>query len=87
MLTEGMRQEVRPYDIRTTIISPGAVETELPQSITDADGAKTVREFYDSVAIPADSFARTVAFAMSQPDKVDININEIPARLLGGGER
>src|SRR5262249_4997881 len=28
---------------------------------------------YEQVAIPADSFARTVVFAMSQPDEVDIN--------------
>lgn len=26
MLTEGLRQEVKPYNIRTTIISPGAVQ-------------------------------------------------------------
>jgi len=32
-----------------------------------------VRALYDRVAIPADSFARTVVFAMSQPDEVDIN--------------
>src|SRR5947209_3606304 len=33
MLSEGLRQEVKPYNIRTTIISPGAVRSELPQSI------------------------------------------------------
>ena len=30
-LSEGLRQEVKPYNIRTTVISPGAVATELPQ--------------------------------------------------------
>ena len=34
VLSEGLRQEVKPYNIRTTIISPGAVATELPDSIT-----------------------------------------------------
>ena len=29
-LSEGLRQEVKPYNIRTTVISPGAVATELP---------------------------------------------------------
>ncbi|QJP13123.1 SDR family oxidoreductase [Starkeya sp. ORNL1] len=73
MLSEGLRQEVKPYNIRTTIISPGAVESELPQSITEADVAKGVQDFYEANAIPADSFARAVAFAISQPAEVDIN--------------
>jgi NADP-dependent 3-hydroxy acid dehydrogenase YdfG len=73
MLSEGLRQEVKPYNIRTTVISPGAVESELPASVTEADMAKGVRDFYDAVAIPADSFARVLAFAISQPAEVDIN--------------
>ncbi len=72
MLSEGLRQEVKPYNIRTTVISPGAVATELPDSITEPDIAQAVRTFYRS-AIPAATFARMVAFAMSQPDDVDIN--------------
>ena len=73
IISEGLRQEVKPYNIRTTIISPGAVATELPDSVTEPDVAQGVRALYDRVAIPADSFARTVVFAMSQPDEVDIN--------------
>ena len=73
VLSEGLRQEVKPWNIRTTIISPGAVATELPQSITEPDVAKGVGQFYEAFAIPADSFARAVAFAISQPDDVDIN--------------
>jgi NADP-dependent 3-hydroxy acid dehydrogenase YdfG len=72
-LSEGLRQEVKPYNIRTTVISPGAVATELPDSVTDPDTAARIKSFYAAVAIPADSFARAVAFAMSQPDDVDIN--------------
>ena len=72
-VSEGLRQEVKPYNIRTTIISPGAVMTELPDSITEEDIASNVRAFYDRVAIPASSFARAVAFAMSQPEDIDIN--------------
>jgi NADP-dependent 3-hydroxy acid dehydrogenase YdfG len=72
-LSEGLRQEVKPYNIRTTVISPGAVATELPGSITDPDASKRVRTFYEQVAVPADSFARAVAFARSQPEDVDIN--------------
>jgi NADP-dependent 3-hydroxy acid dehydrogenase YdfG len=72
-LSEGLRQEVKPYNIRTTVISPGAVATELPNTITDPAAAERVRAFYSQVAVPADSFARAVAFAMSQPEEVDIN--------------
>jgi NADP-dependent 3-hydroxy acid dehydrogenase YdfG len=72
-LSEGLRQEVKDYNIRTTIVSPGAVDTELPDTITDADTAAGMRELYDDIGIPADSFARVVAFAISQPDDVDIN--------------
>ena len=72
-LSEGLRVEVKPYNIRTTIISPGAVATELPDSITEPDIAAGVSKFYQETAIPADSFARAVVFAMSQPEDVDIN--------------
>ncbi len=71
-LSEGLRQEVKPWNIRTTVISPGAVATELPQSATEPDIAERVRKVYET-AILADSFARTVVFAISQPDEVDIN--------------
>jgi NADP-dependent 3-hydroxy acid dehydrogenase YdfG len=73
VISEGLRQEVKPYNIRTTIISPGAVESELPDSITDPDIGPAISKFYKETAISADSFANMVAFAMSQPDDVDIN--------------
>jgi NADP-dependent 3-hydroxy acid dehydrogenase YdfG len=73
VISEGLRQEVKPHNIRTTVISPGAVATELPNSISDPDIAEGIQKFYDEIAIPADSFARAVAFAMSQPEDVDVN--------------
>ena len=72
-LSEGLRQEVKPYNIRTTVISPGAIGTELPNTVSDPDTAVRIRKFYEEAAIPADSFARTVAFAISQPEDVDMN--------------
>ena len=72
-LSEGLRQEVKPYNIRTTVISPGAVATELPNSVTDPDVGARIRQFYEEAAIPADSFARAVAFAIGQPEDVDVN--------------
>jgi NADP-dependent 3-hydroxy acid dehydrogenase YdfG len=73
VISEGLRQEVKPWNLRTTIISPGAVATELPNSITEADIAKGIGQFYEQYAISANSFARAVAFAISQPEDVDIN--------------
>jgi NADP-dependent 3-hydroxy acid dehydrogenase YdfG len=72
-LSEGLRMEVKPYNIRTTVISPGAVATELPNSITEADIAQGVQKFYGAFAIPPESFARAVFFAMSQPEEMDVN--------------
>jgi NADP-dependent 3-hydroxy acid dehydrogenase YdfG len=72
-ISEGLRKEVKPYNIRSTILSPGAVDTELPAS-TKAEGmAQAMQAFYEHNAIPASSFARCVLFAMSQPEEVDIN--------------
>jgi NADP-dependent 3-hydroxy acid dehydrogenase YdfG len=72
-IAEGLRKEVKPYNIRSTILSPGAVDTELPSS-TKADGmAQAMQAFYERNAIPASSFARCVLFAISQPEEVDIN--------------
>jgi len=72
VISEGLRQEVKPYGLRTTVISPGAVDTELPDSITEPDIAENTRKFYDIAISPA-SFARAVAYAIGQPDDVDIN--------------
>ena len=73
VISEGLRQEVKPYNIRTTVISPGAIATELADSITEPDIAENVRKFVQEIALPAESFARAVAFAMSQPEDMDVN--------------
>lgn len=72
-LSEGLRQEVKPYNIRTTLISPGAVKTELLDHISEKDVQSANADYVGKVGIPADSFARMVAFAISQPEDVDVN--------------
>jgi NADP-dependent 3-hydroxy acid dehydrogenase YdfG len=72
-LTEGLRMEVKPYNIRTTIVCPGAVKTELLEHITEADVREANEGYVGAVGISPDSFARVVAFAISQPEDVDIN--------------
>ena len=70
-ISEGLRHEVGGA-IRTTTILPGAVDTELTNGSSHADSATALKEFYKQ-AIPADSVARAVAYAIEQPDGVDIN--------------
>lgn len=72
-LTEGLRMEVKPYNIRTTIVCPGAVKTELLEHITEGDIQQANKDYVGAVGISPDSFARVVAFAISQPEDVDIN--------------
>lgn len=70
-ISEGLRQE-GDGEIRSTNISPGAVATELPGTISDTDTAKNVDELYD-MAIDPDAIARAIAFAIEQPADVDVN--------------
>jgi len=72
VISEGLRQEVKPYNIRTTIISPGMVASELPDSITEPDIAANMRKAYAG-ALPPERFADIIAFAINQPESVDIN--------------
>ena len=69
-ISEGLRQEVGD-SIRVTSIEPGAVESDLKHS-TSGTARDTVMDFYKQ-AIPAASVARAIAFAIEQPDDVDIN--------------
>lgn len=73
VISEALRKEVKPYHIRTTVLSPGAVDTELPGSVGAPGVNLAIADYYKKNAIPADSFARCVLFAMSQPQNVDIN--------------
>ncbi|WP_303409708.1 SDR family oxidoreductase [Pontibacter coccineus] len=72
-LSEGLRQEVKAYNIRTTIISPGAVQTELLDHISERDIQQANQDFVGKVGVTPDAFARLIAFAISQPEEVDIN--------------
>lgn len=49
------------------------MDTELAQSITVPEIAAGVQQFYRNAAISAEAFAERVAFAISQPEAVDIN--------------
>jgi NADP-dependent 3-hydroxy acid dehydrogenase YdfG len=72
-ISEGLRQEVKPYNIRTTIISPGAVKTELLEHITEKDIQQANQDYVSEVGVSADTFGRLIAFVVGQPDDVDVN--------------
>lgn len=69
-ISEGLRMEVGSA-VRVTSIEPGAVESDLKLGTTGT-ARDTVHGFYEQ-AIPASSVARAIAFAIEQPDDVDIN--------------
>ena len=64
--------EVKPYNIRTTIISPGVITTELPQSITSRISPRRHKRF-TMICDPRRLIRPAVVYAMSQPEDVDIN--------------
>lgn len=70
-ITEGLRHEAGE-SIRATIISPGAVDSELKNGSSHQQSAEFVKDFY-KIAISADSVARAIAYAIEQPAEVDIN--------------
>ena len=72
-ICEGLRQEMKEYNIRTTILCPGAVKTELLEHISDEAVKAANSDYVNQVGVPADSYARIAAFAISQPHDVDMN--------------
>lgn len=70
-ISEGIRLESNG-EIRSTNISPGAVETELTNTISDSETAKGVNQLY-SIAIDADAIARAITYAIEQPGDFDVN--------------
>ena len=70
-ISEGLRAE-HP-DIRVTIVSPGLIATELENSTNVADVREQVKAFYAQHAISPRAIADAIAYAINQPDEVDIN--------------
>ncbi len=69
-ISEGLRQE-NP-DVRVTIVSPGVTATELGHDITD-DTTKEALVEWRKTSLTPDAIARAIAYAVEQPDDVDIN--------------
>lgn len=74
-LSEGLRQEER--DIRVTVVSPGVVESELAETITDPTTLAAITEFR-KIALKPEAIAQAILYAIEQP--VDVDVNEIIVR-------
>ncbi|WP_017580445.1 SDR family oxidoreductase [Nocardiopsis valliformis] len=70
-ITEGLRLESEPW-LRVSTVTPGVVESELAETITD-DTAREAMAAYRAKAIAPSAIARAIAFAVEQPDDVDVN--------------
>ncbi len=73
VLSEGFRQEVRPYSIRITVLSPGMIDTEWSNMIINENLARDEQEHYSEDEILADSFARAVFHTIERPQDRDVN--------------
>ena len=69
-ISEGLR--IENEKIRVTIVSPGVVESELAESISSEDARKAMQDFR-RLAISPNAVARAIAFAIEQPDDVDVS--------------
>ncbi|TKX78944.1 SDR family NAD(P)-dependent oxidoreductase [Halorubrum sp. SD626R] len=73
--TEALRQEVTAEGVRTTIIEPGAVDTELPEHIPDDEIKAQLEEgLLDSMTpLQSEDIARAITYAVTQPQHVSVN--------------
>ena len=60
-------------NIRTTIIYPGAIQTELLNTVAPSETKSMAEEFYKNVGIASSAIANAVLYAVSQPGDVDVS--------------
>ncbi|MFQ3543079.1 SDR family oxidoreductase [Halobacillus rhizosphaerae] len=78
-LSMGMEKELSRSGVRVTNISPGAVDTELTDHITDGEVLEMFKD-HSMEPLEAKDIARAVAYAATQPDYV--NVNEVIVRPM-----
>lgn len=71
-IMEGLRQEERDSNIRSTLISPGTVDTELHNTINDLERRQWVENLQQTIGLKASDVAEAVAYAISTPETVAI---------------
>lgn len=74
MFSEGLRQELAPkYGINVTSIEPGAVATNLTDTITDDDIKEKMSQMQEMTTLESEDIANAIYYALSQPKRVNIN--------------
>lgn len=74
MFCEGLRKELAVlYGINVTSIEPGAVDTNLFDTITDEDVKEKMKGLQKMTKLQAEDIANAIFYALSQPDRVNIN--------------
>ena len=77
--SEGLRKELSPeYNIRVTCIEPGAVATELLETITDESMSKFIQASKDMEKLQSEDVAKAILYTVQAPNHV--NVNEILLR-------
>jgi NADP-dependent 3-hydroxy acid dehydrogenase YdfG len=74
-LSENLREELSPHNVRVITIAPGAVETELLSHTTDEainTGYQTWKQDMGGTVLSAEDVASAIAFAYQQPQNVCI---------------
>ncbi len=71
-ISEGLRQEAGDK-LRVTIISPGMTRTNFAEAMTNPQVKAQLEERRDRTAMPPDAIARAIAFAIEQPEDVDVS--------------
>ena len=73
-ISEALRQELQGDNIRVTIIEPGAVETELPDHITDKEAREGISSLLAELdPLQPEDIAAAIAYCVTQPERVSIN--------------
>ncbi|MDA2804767.1 SDR family oxidoreductase [Nocardiopsis suaedae] len=70
-ICEGLRQEAGE-SLRVTMVSPGMTATEFAEASTNGRIRAEITKRRDDIAIPPEAIARAIAFAIEQPDAVDV---------------
>lgn len=72
-IMEGLRQEERENNIKSTIISPGAVRTDLYKTISDKSVGEALHESQKEVGLDSDDVAEAVVYAIETPGQVSVS--------------
>lgn len=80
-ISEGLRLE--NTDVRVTVVTPGVVESELAETISD-EGARAAMKDFRKIALTPDAIGRAIAYAIAQPP--DVDVNEIIIRPTAGSQ-